>query len=724
MGMRNPTLRWSFPRADLRPVIGVALLALLAASPACRRGAEQETAQTKARDANVLFITLDTTRADHLSCYAADSRPAVTDRHSPARTTALRGDSALTDRRYSGAKTPHLDALAARGVRFAQAVAQVPLTLPSHACIFTGTYPEVHGLRDMGGFVLDPRHLTLASMSKQAGFLTAAFLGSKAVGRHFGLHQGFDTYDDQMPSRNQEGQLPGVFPERRAEVTTNRALDWLRQHAQENFFVWVHYYDPHDPYDPPEPYKSAYAKDPYSGEIAYTDAQAGRLLDFLDQQHLREKTLVVVIGDHGEGLNDHSEMTHGIFLYEDTLHVPFIIAGPEVPQGKVITPQVRSIDLLPTVAEFLRLPANVAAQGVSLWPLIERGQPLPGKGSNYSYVETLYPKTYMNWSELRGMRTDRWKFILAPRPELYDLERDPGEKENVIARHPAEADQLQKKIWEVIGPAARDQKVAYVPMNRETRQELESLGYISAGTPREIVLNMSGADPKDRVATLAAMRQSGHFLKMKAYAQAVRAMEAAVRSDAANPTARIYLASAYEKQRDWKRAIATYLGAVERGVPTDLILTRLGKAYLRTGELQKGVEALEKASRINPTDLDNLRNLGTAYLQLRRVNDAEKAFKAITIQDDSYAAALNGLGLVAVQRGDAETARRNFEKALAANPDDLEPVLNLGVLYKETGNKEQALHYLQMFLSKAPPDQYGEQIPLVREAIQELRQGT
>jgi choline-sulfatase len=724
MEMRKPALRRGLPRANLRPVVAVALLCFLAAFPACRRGTEQETAQTKARAANVLLITLDTTRADHLSCYAADSVAAPADRHSPATTALSRVDSPVTEHRYRGAKTPHLDALAARGVRFAHAVAQVPLTLPSHACILTGTYPEVHGLRDMGGFVLDPRHLTLASMAKQAGFLTAAFLGSKAVGRHFGLQHGFDTYDDQMPSRGEEGQLPGVFPERRAEVTTNHALDWLGQHAQENFFVWVHYYDPHDPYDPPEPYRQQYAKDLYSGEIAYTDAQAGRLLDFLDQQHLREKTLVVVIGDHGEGLNDHGEMTHGIFLYEDTLHVPLIIAGPEVPEGKVIAAQVRSIDLLPTIAEFLKLRANPAAQGVSLWPLIQRGQPLPGKGSNYSYVETLYPKTYMNWSELRGMRTDRWKFILAPRPELYDLERDPGEKENVIARHPAEADQLQKKIWEVIGPAAGNQKVAYVPMDRATRQELESLGYVSAGTPREIVLNMSGPDPKDRVATLAAMRQYGHFMKMRAYAEAARVMEAAVRSDAANPTARIYLASAYEKQGDWKRAIATYLGAVERGVPTDLILTRLGKAYLRTGQPKKGVEVLEQASRINPTDLDNLRNRGTAYLQLRRVEDAEKAFKAITVQDDAYAAAFNGLGLVAVQRGDAETARRNFEKALAANPEEPEPMLNLGVLYKETGNKEQALHYLQMFLSKAPPDQYGEQIPAVREAIQELRQGT
>jgi arylsulfatase A-like enzyme/Tfp pilus assembly protein PilF len=663
----------------------------------------------------VLFITLDTTRADHLSCYVDDAAVAVHGRQKPA----------LAGRGYRGAKTPHLDALAARGVRFARATAQVPLTLPSHASMFTGTYPEVHQLRDMGGFTLDAKHLTLARMARSAGYTTAAFVGSKAVGRVFGLHQGFDTYDDQMPSREQqEGKLPGVFPERRAEVTTDRALDWLKQHARERFFLWVHYYDPHDPYDPPAPYKSNYRDNPYSGEIAYTDEQVGRLLKFLDEQNLRERTLVVVMGDHGEGLNDHGEATHGIFIYDDTMHVPLIVAGPTVPAGKVVNFQVRSIDLLPTVTEFLNLAPNPAAQGVSLWPLIARGQPVPGQGSNYAYVETLYPKTYMNWSELRGMRTDRWKFILAPKPELYDLERDPGEKENVIARHPAEADQLQKKIWEVTGPAAKDQKLTYAPVNKETRQELESLGYVSAGTPRELILNMSGPDPKDRVPTLLAMQKFGQLMKQGAFAQAARAIESAVKNDPTNPLAHLYLATAYEKMRDWRRAIATYRDAVEIRVATDEILSRLGKAYVRVHDLENAVRAMEEAGRMNPTDLDNFRNLGTAYLQLKRAPEAEKAFRAILIQDDRYAAAYNGLGLVAIERGDGDTARVNFDKALELDPDQYEAMLNLGVLFQRAGQKELALRYLRMFSEKAPREDYSHLLPEVRAAIQELRAGT
>jgi len=697
--------------------------ALLLFGSGCRRQ-EPERATAVPRDLNVLLITLDTTRADHLSCYAVApgfSPASEGAPPSPRSRLALKGSARRGGATY--AQTPHLDALAARGVRFEHATAQVPLTLPSHACIFTGTYPEVHGLRDMGGFVLDSRHVTLASMARQAGFRTAAFVGSKALNRHFGLQQGFDVYDDQMTSRDLEGQLPGIYPERRAGVTTDHALDWLKVHAKERFFLWVHYYDPHEPYDPPEPYKTHYAKDPYSGEIAYTDEQVGRLLDSLDENHLRDRTLVVVIGDHGESLGSHGEMTHGIFIYDDTLHVPLILAGPGVPADKIIASQVRSIDLLPTIAEFLGLPPKPDAQGVSLWSLIRRGQAVIGKRANYAYIETLYPKTYMNWSELRGVRTDRWKFILAPQPELYDLEHDPQEKENVIKHHRTEAEQLQNLIWEVIGPPGQNRNLTYSPVSRESQRELASLGYVSGGTSHEVVLNMSGPDPKEMVPVLRAMQEAEVFMKAKAYSQAARVMETALHSDPSNPTARIHLASAYERQHDWRHAIQTYQAAIERGRSTDLILARLGKAYLRVGELAKAIDALGKASLLNPTDLDTLRNLGTAYLQLGRVEDSEKAFRAIAVQDDHYAAAYNGLGLVAIQRGDANTAQQQFERAIETGPDEPEPLLNLGLLYQKTGNKQEAIRYYERFLKKARRDQYAEQIADVREALHELRGG-
>ncbi len=681
----------SSSRSDTEQFAGWVLCILLACTSACRRGDEQGPSKAAPRDANILLITLDTTRADHLSCYAP-----------------------------RGPKTPHLDALAARGVRFDHATAQVPLTLPSHASIMTGTYPPVHGLRDMGGFILEKTHPTLAAIAQSAGFATAAFVGSRVLAKHFGLSNGFATYDDEMGSQNEEGKLPGVFPERRAAVVTDRAIEWLKQNSRTKFFVWVHYYDPHAPYDPPAPYKRAYAKDLYSGEIAYTDEQVGRLLDWIEQQGLSSRTLIVVMGDHGESLGEHGEMTHGVFLYESTLHVPFIIAGPEVPAGKVIDDQVRSIDLMPSLLDFLNLPVGSEAQGVSLWPLIQHGRRVR---SNYAYCETLYPRTYMAWSELRAMRTDTWKLIVAPKPELYSLEHDPGEKQNLIARYPADADQLQKKIWEVVGEQAKQEKVTAIPVDPETRQELQSLGYVSAGTPREIQLGTAAPDPKDRVEVLKILERGEQLMNDKAYAHAAQMMEQALKRDPTNPQGLLLLAVSFEKMKNFERAVQVYQHAIEMKHGTDQIYSRLGKAYLRLHRLDKAVEAMARASDLNPTDLDNLRNLGIAYLQLQRVDDAEKAFKTITVQYDRYAAAYNGLGLVAIKRGDGDTARQNFEKAIELDSKQVEPLLNLGLLYQKAGNKEQALRYFKMFLEKAPREEYGHLLPEVREAIQELRHG-
>jgi choline-sulfatase len=669
-----------------------ALVLLLIGCAACRRKGDQSPSTAPPRDANLLLITLDTTRADHLSCYGR-----------------------------RGAKTPHLDALAARGARFTRAVAQVPLTLPSHACIMTGAYPEVHGLRDMGGFILAKTHPTIASITRPAGFATAAFLGSRVLSRSFGLSNGFSTYDDEMGTPAEEGRLPGVFPERRASVVTDRALDWLRQNANGKFFLWVHYYDPHAPYDPPEPYKHTYAQDLYSGEIAYTDEQVGRLLAGLDQLGLSSRTLIAVMGDHGESLGEHGEMTHGIFLYDSTLHVPLILAGPDVPPGKVIDDQVRSIDLMPTLLAFLNLSPGPEAQGASLWPLITQGRRVR---SDYAYCETLYPRTYMGWSELRAMRTDSWKLIVAPRPELYNLERDPAETTNLIARYPADADHLQKKVWEVAGEQARKEKVLTTPVDPETRQELESLGYVSAGTPREIRLGTAAPDPKDRTDVLKTLEQVEGLLNQESYARAAQLMEQALKRDPTNPLGLLYLATAFEKMGRYQRAVQVYEHAIDLRLGTDQIYSRLGRVYLRLRQVDKAADAMARANEINPTDLDNLRNLGTAYLQLGRPNDAEKAFKAITLQNDRYAAAYNGLGLIAVRRGDGDSARQNFEKALELDPGQVEPLLNLGVLYQKAGNKEQALRYLKMFLEKAPRQQYGSLLPQVREAIQKLSRGS
>jgi arylsulfatase A-like enzyme/Flp pilus assembly protein TadD len=664
------------------------LLAILATG--CRRSETPISPGPAPRDANVLLITLDTTRADHLSCYAPN-----------------------------GAKTPHLDALAARGVRFANATVQVPLTLPSHACIMTGAYPTVHGLRDMGGFVLTPDHPTLASIAKSAGFETAAFVGSRVLSKHFGISNGFATYDDDMTAKTEEG-LPGAFPERRASVVTDRALEWLKQNGNKKFFLWAHYYDPHAPYDPPEPYHRTYSKDAYSGEIAYTDEQVGRIFDWIDQADLSSRTLIVVTGDHGESLGEHGEMTHGIFLYDSTLHVPLIMAGPDVPAKKVIDEQVRSIDIMPTCLDFLHLSPGKEAQGVSLWPLIRDGRHVR---TDFAYLETLYPRTFMGWSELRALRTDTMKMIIAPHPELYNLESDPHETVNLITSDRADAAKMEKKIWEIAGEGSKQEKLMSSPVDAQTRRELESLGYVSAGTPKEIKLGTSAPDPKDRVAVLKILSQVETLLNAKKYAAGAQLMAQGLKIDPANPLSHIYLALAYERMGQYERAVRVYEDAIEMKLGTDQIYSRLGKDELRLNHLDKALAAMARGSEINPTDLDNLRNLGTAYLQVNRLEDAERTFKAITVQNDKYAAAYNGLGLVAIRRDDAEGALRNFQKAMETDPGEVEPLLNLGLLYQKSGNKEQAIHYFELFLNKADRQDYGSLLPKVRAAIQELRRG-
>jgi arylsulfatase A-like enzyme/Flp pilus assembly protein TadD len=658
----------------------------------------EKPARPLAPDVNVLLITLDTTRADHLGCYS--------------------GPLATAEGHSRGPKTPNLDALSARGVLFSHAMAQVPLTLPSHASIMTGAYPTRHGLRDMEGFTLDKSHPTIASVAQVNGFATAAFIGARVLAKTFGLANGFTSYDDDIGNPSDEDNPAGAVAERRAAVVTERALEWLKQNGTRKYFLWAHYFDPHAPYDPPEPYKHLYARDPYSGEIAYTDEQVGRLLNGLHQMGLESRTLVAVLGDHGESLGEHGEMTHGVFLYDSTLHVPFILAGPGVARGKVVNDQVRSIDVMPTILAFLNLSAGPEVQGVSLWPLIQQG--LHAR-DDVSYGETLYPRTYMGWSELRAVRTDTWKFVAAPHPELYNLQRDPGEQHNLISEFPVEAERLQKKVWEIAGEKGRQEKLAARPMDTKTLRELKSLGYLGVGTSRQIQLGTVAPDPKDRVEVLKILGRIEDLLEKKEYTQVARIAQQGLRLDPTNPRCHLYLATAYEQMGHYQRAIEIFQHALDVKVETDKVYSRLGIDYLHLHQLDKAIDAMEHATRLNPTDINNLLNLGMAQLQLGRVTEAENAFRTITARNDRYAAAHNGLGLVAINRRDMETARREFERAIEVNPNEVKSLLDLGILYQNTGNREQSLHYLQLFMRKVPRGQFTDQLPAVREAIQELK---
>ncbi|MGH9327510.1 MAG: sulfatase-like hydrolase/transferase [Terriglobia bacterium] len=685
----------------------VAMLGVTVASlSGCRHS------QTKGKlappNTNILLITLDTTRADHLSCYAHLVKSRGVD-------AAHREDEPAAVAYF--ANTPHLDALASRGVLFTHAIAQVPLTIPSHACILTGTYPTRNHVRGMGGFVLPKTIPTIATLTQAAGYATAAIVGSAVLNRRYGLNHGFRTYDDHIAEHRIE-RLAGRYSKRPASVVTDHAIRWLEQHYKTKFFLWVHYYDPHAPYDPPEPFKQIYAKHPYAGEIAYMDQQVGRLLDWVNQHGLYSRTLVLAMGDHGEGLGEHGEKYHGIFLYDSTLHVPFIMAGPGVPAGKVEDAQVRSIDVMPTIMAYLNLSPGPDVEGVSLWPLILHNLPVQ---TNYAYCETLYPRIFMGWSELRAMHTEKWEFILAPHPELYNLQSDPFETINAISRNPVQAQELDADIRGVTGGPGKDNHVTTVPLPPAERAELESLGYVNAGLLQEIQLGTKAPDPKDYIDVLKMVEQTEGLLDKGSSRQAAALMERALRRDPTNPAVHLYLATALEQTGNYQRAILVYKHAIKMNIKTGEIYSRLGKAYLHLQQLNQAASAMAQAAELNPTDLDNLCRLGNVYLQLGRIDEARKAFDAVIVQSNKVAQAYDGLGLVAVAHSDAASARQDFLKAIKLDPTNLEPVFNLGVLYQKTGSRQQALHYLTEFAEKASPRQYGALLPKVRAAIRQMR---
>ncbi|MEW5979522.1 MAG: sulfatase-like hydrolase/transferase [Acidobacteriota bacterium] len=659
--------------------------------------ASKQTASAPAppkRNASVLLITLDTLRADHLGCYGR-----------------------------KGAVSPNIDALAQQGVRFARAFVQVPLTTPSHASILTGSYPQVHKLRDNGGFILDKSIPTLASVTKQAGLDTAAFVGAAVLHHQYGLNRGFGTYADDMRSSAKEGLLPGVVAEVRADVVTERALAWLRNRngsKSGNFFLWVHYYDPHFPYDPPEPFASRFSKDQYAGEIAFTDEQVGRLLKGLSDLGLREKTLVVLMADHGEGLGDHGEFTHGVFLYDATMHVPLIMAGPDLPAGVTIEQQVRSIDVMPTALDYLGLSPGAQVQGQSLLPSLLERQSVPAR---FAYMETLYPKTSHGWSELRAIRTDDWKLIVAPTPELYDLQTDASEQRNVRQEHLSKAEELEKHVWEIAGPRESLGRLEREPVSDQTMRELQSLGYASAGARRELRIDLSGPDPKDRVHVLKWLDRASDLMNHDRFAAAASMLEKAVAEDPTNPALYGHLGTCYQQLRQFQKALQLYQQAIQNGADTDQTHAETGEVYIRLGDPQKAAFAMEKAAEMNLTNLQNLTNLATLYLNLGRLPEAQRTVKAILTQNSRHGGAYNVLGIIEIQRGQPGAARGYFEKAVEYDPNLSEPYMNLALLAEESGQTQLAVGYYRKFLEHADPTAHREFIPKVKAAIKELGGG-
>lgn len=596
----------------------------------------------------VVLVTIDTLRADHVGAYGSQR-----------------------------AKTATLDALAREGVRFDTALSPVPLTLPSHTTLMTALDPPRHGVRHNSIFVVPPELPTLAERLRASGRATAAFVGALVLHSRFGLDRGFDVYDDRMGDRR-SGFIG--FAERPADQVVDAALGWLET-APYRFFLWVHFYDPHALYEPPMAYALSFASSPYDGEIAFTDAQLGRLLRAIDERFGPDGTLVAVTADHGESLGEHGEPTHSYSIYDATQHVPLILKGPGLPAGKGVPEVVRLSDVAPTILALLGLPSLGDVDGRDLLPLVEGRRDAPRR----AYMETLATQMDMGWAPLFGLRDAGAKAIRAPTPELYDLAADPGERENRAAEDPARFASLDGPLGEILAQAKP--LAAPAPLPDAERLRLESLGYVvpRAEDVARAARGAEGPDPKDEIGVLTVMTKASVLIQKGRPAEA------------------------YEVLRE----------AGDRG--TQLVSLR-ALAALAAGRLEDAERDARAAAAANPERGDLHQILGDALLRLGRSAEARESLERARDLSPGQSRPLLSLGQLAEGTGDPEAAMRQYRLALDASrmrEESPEAAWRLAALLLEQGQGDEA----DRILAGLPKAEAEAEPAAVRIARAELSAG-
>lgn len=576
---------------------------------------------------NVLVLTIDTLRADRLGCYG-----------------------------FAGIETPAIDRLAEAGVRFGRCIAPTPLTLPSHTSIMTGTLPLFHGVRDNGGFVVPPALTTLAESFREGGYRTGAFVAAYVLDSKWGLNQGFETYfDDFDLSRYEKISLASV--QRRAGEVLDEALPWLEAGSDRPFFAWIHLYDPHTPYEPPAPFDSRYPDRPYLGEIAYVDSQVGRLLEALDKAGLGERTVIVLAGDHGESLGEHGEGTHGFFVYEEAIHVPLIVSTPYARLRGVSSDRLVGLsDIMPTVLEMTGLPIPPEVQGTSLVPLFFRpGRDLPGTGR--AYAETYYPRLHYGWSDLKSYQDGRFKLILAPSIELYDLEKDPEEAVNLAGSSAGALAAIRDAALPFIEEAGRGAlSVDIGRLDEETRQSLAALGYVGSFAGSVLQEGRPLANPRDKIGIFNELSKARESGMAGDAAQAVKAVEAIV--------------------------------AVDPDI-TDAWFT-LGNLHFRMGAFEKAIESFRMALALKPEDSFTVINIANSYQRLGRPEEAERFVLDYLGRGNEDSQLFFLLGGLKFGQGDYDDAARYLTKCLEINPDSASAHSTLAAIGIQRGDLEAA----------------------------------
>jgi arylsulfatase A-like enzyme/Tfp pilus assembly protein PilF len=595
------------------------------------------------RPPNLLVITIDTLRADHLECYG-----------------------------YKSIKTPRINALAADGILVENAYTPVPLTLPSHASIFTGTYPLFHGVRDFTGFSLSKDRITLATMLKSAGYRTGAVIAAAVLEARWGLNQGFDFYYDNFPP--QPAQNWQQTAERRGDEVVKESLGWLEKNRKGPFFLWVHLFDPHDPYTPPPPYDRQYSSRPYDGEIAYTDENVGRLVDGLKQNGLYDNCLIVLMGDHGEGLGEHGEKTHGFFIYDSTLRIPLIfkLPGMAAPHGKRLAGPLRTIDVLPTVLQILGLSGRVRApevQGISAFSALLGKNTLTDL---LSQAEVMLPYYHFDYSPLSSIRMGRFKYIEAPKPELYDTVSDPLESHNLVVENKALAAQMRDLLRQDIARFSPKNTAPAAPRDVDpaTIKKLASLGYValskgSSGPP----LGSKLPDPKDRVEVYGLIFDGTYAARMGKLDKASRLLREAVQREPRSLVAHFQLGVVNLATGDLDKAEHEFQKTLELRPGYDLALLRLAEVYTAGRRYGEAEAAYKKVIVQKPSDYMVYFNLGGLYVTVDRYDDALAAFRKAQALSGKDVLIPMVISRILLRKGDFAGALEAVGQALKLDPN-------------------------------------------------------
>jgi arylsulfatase A-like enzyme/cytochrome c-type biogenesis protein CcmH/NrfG len=596
---------------------------------------------------------------------------------------------------YAGhdVETPSLDSLAQGGASFMNAVCQVPLTLPSHASILTGTSPLYHQIRNNEDFVLEEDFTTLAELLKNKGYLTAAFVGSFVLSSQFGTNQGFDFYDDKYETPE---ALKPYGPQRRAEQVYGSAASWIEENHKKQFFMWVHFFDPHFPYTPPSPFDVRYKSRPYDGEIAYTDIYVGKLAQILKEKNISGKTLVVIAGDHGEDLWQHSEPTHGIFLYETALNVPLLFYCPEIiPGGVRIKEQVRSIDIFPTILDVLQIDIPRFCQGTSLVPAIE-GKKI--KEIRKSYAETYYPLLAHGWSAQESIRTDKWKYILSPRSELYDLEEDPEETKNLVGARPEVVARLERELEGLKKEFSSSRSLPIKELSPEEKEKLRALGYVSGALPPESD-SEGRPDPKDRIDTLKKLYAARTAMRRAESEKGERILNELKKEDPENPRVYQSLGKIYQQQEDWAKAIDAFRKAVSLN-PRDVVsYFELSQSYSNLGMMEEASKAALATLEFRPNHLLSLLFLAYYYKSTKNITESILYLeRALQVAPSNTNVRLD-YGDALVLAEEYERAIGEYQHLLAEMPENPQIYNKLGSVYFYVDDYLQAVEYFEKEVS-------------------------